>query len=300
MWLEGSSLALTFGGFAGLALTGASRITAAPFILSAAGGVTLFASSLLLDGYAALGPEMGWGTGAPLVPLWTAELGYIWLNNPVLSLEHLAEERLEMFLNRTRLALALRQAPSAPYVDYRAEVGYRPWGQAAVDPDVRDGSFWELWSAGGVQAFPELGFHTHSVEVGTSLRLGTERLSPSLRGAFLEWQAGVAARSTSFDSGARLVDTVLLARHELGWYFGRRMRNRSAGEASLYYDHRHDDLAAGLKVPGLGSGTAGHFGLQGAWWLQSGVGAQLWTEVGASWLLGARLHFQYWRKERLP
>ena len=53
---------------------------------------------------------------------------------------------------------------------------------------------------------------------------------------------------------------MLLARFGFGMYLGDPAER--GGEVVVYYDHRHDDFAAGLKLTGLGSGIPGHFGAE--------------------------------------
>ena len=52
----------------------------------------------------------------------------------------------------------------------------------------------------------------------------------------------------------------MLARFGYGFYLGSATSPR--GEMLLSYDNRHDDFAGGLKLPGLGSGPVGHFGVE--------------------------------------
>jgi hypothetical protein len=55
----------------------------------------------------------------------------------------------------------------------------------------------------------------------------------------------------------------------------------------LYYDHRHDDFAAGQ--PGLGSGALGHFGLDGRWFMDERWGLLLDAQAGSALVIGASL-----------
>ena len=64
------------------------------------------------------------------------------------------------------------------------------------------------------------------------------------------------------------------------------------GEVALYYDHRHDDFAAGLKMPGLGSGVPGHIGARGHAFLTRAFGMKAELEAGSAILGGASLLFR--------
>ena len=54
----------------------------------------------------------------------------------------------------------------------------------------------------------------------------------------------------------------------------------------MYYDHRHDDFAAGLKVRGLGSGVIGHFGTALTYDFTARFGIEAYTEIGSAWVNG--------------
>jgi hypothetical protein len=60
----------------------------------------------------------------------------------------------------------------------------------------------------------------------------------------------------------------------------------------LYYDHRHDDFAAGLKSTGLGSGVPGHIGLSSRYYLSDHFGVTTSAEVGSAWVLGLGIAFR--------
>ena len=61
------------------------------------------------------------------------------------------------------------------------------------------------------------------------------------------------------------------------------------GEARVYYDHRHDGYAAGLILTGLGSGVAGHFGLDLRGYFSETFGLRLDAQVGSSQIVGLSL-----------
>ena len=63
-------------------------------------------------------------------------------------------------------------------------------------------------------------------------------------------------------------------------------------EALLYYDHRHDDYVAGLKVRGLGSGVIGHFGASARWFFNERFGIAADAQVGAAVMAGASFIFK--------
>jgi len=81
--------------------------------------------------------------------------------------------------------------------------------------------------------------------------------------------------------------SLLLAHTGFGVYLGQRPPDPSlGGEIELYYDHRHDGFAGGLRARGLGSGVPGHFGLRGQYVVSSGWGLRAEAQVGSAWVLG--------------
>ena len=86
----------------------------------------------------------------------------------------------------------------------------------------------------------------------------------------------------------------------LGFGVTLRGLSKPGSEALLYYDHRHDDYVAGLKLPGIGSGAIGHFGLQARWFFSSRFGLVLDGQAGSSYLGGASLLVRSAPKEPTP
>jgi hypothetical protein len=107
-----------------------------------------------------------------------------------------------------------------------------------------------------------------------------------LDGSFVELGLGWALQSIDYGS-ARDTQPVMLGRFSFGAYIGNPLA--SGGEVRAYYDHRHDDFAAGLKVPGLGSGALGHFGLDARWFMDERWGVLLEAQAGSALLVGASL-----------
>jgi hypothetical protein len=77
-------------------------------------------------------------------------------------------------------------------------------------------------------------------------------------------------------------------------YLGNRADRQTGGEVQIYYNHRHDGFAGGLKVNGLGSGPAGHFGILGSYQLSPEWGVRLRTEAGSAYTLGLDAVFRTW------
>jgi hypothetical protein len=87
------------------------------------------------------------------------------------------------------------------------------------------------------------------------------------------------------------VEDLLLARFGYGMYIGRIGGPR--GEMTLYYDHRHDEFAAGLKTGGLVSGVAGHFGIAAHLYVSDHWGLAAEAAVGSAYVTGLSVLFRH-------
>jgi hypothetical protein len=137
-------------------------------------------------------------------------------------------------------------------------------------------------------------FSRSSAELSLTGRYDFARLGPTLRGAFFELGGGYALARTDYHLSSLKVPSdlehVLLGRVA----FGVTLRGASApgSEAIVYYDHRHDDYVAGLKLSGIGSGVLGHFGFEARWFFNDNVGVALDAQAGSAYLGGASLVFR--------
>jgi hypothetical protein len=114
---------------------------------------------------------------------------------------------------------------------------------------------------------------------------------PDVHGAFFQASAGWAKQWIAYElPGVDAIDStsLLLAHMGVGIYFGHRSEidRERGGELELYYDHRHDGFAGGLKTPGIPSGVLGHFGLGGEYLFSPRWGLRADTEIGSAWLAG--------------
>lgn len=292
--IEGIGIGATLGAGTGLALTGAASATVAPLALLAIGGVGLFGMSLLADIYYVVSPRQGFGTPQRRLPRLESFVGYQYVDERQFEYEHLMQHGVSFRHERWSAEYRGWHAPTGRHARHRASAGYRPWG-VEQSRTAADGSFLELQLAVGAQQFEEEEFATRSLEAAVRYRVDSTRIVPSIRGAFAEFHAGVAWRHTRFDSSdapqdATQRDSVLLGGFAFGTYLGDPFER--GGELRLYYDHRHDDFASGLKAEGLGSGVAGHFGLSGHHYFNSLLGAYAFTEIGSAWVMGLGLRMR--------
>jgi len=79
---------------------------------------------------------------------------------------------------------------------------------------------------------------------------------------------------------------MLLMRVAIGFFIG------DGGSWTLYYDHRHDGYAAGLKMFGLGSGVLGHIGTAVQYFVSPDWGVAVRAETGSAHVLGASVLFR--------
>lgn len=292
--MEGLGLGLFLGGGATLFLTGASRYFVAPAATITMAGFGLFSTSYLADVYGTLSRDGDAALSRQRAPArWETELGYRRVEDPEFAYRDFLVERVSRQIGAFRLTPSGWFSLRGDTARYRFETQYRLAGNVS-EPRPRDVSFLDVTLGFVHQRQRPEQVSTSSAEVSLDARYDLARLGPSLRGAFVELGAGYALGRIDYDlDGLRVphdLEHLLLGR--LG--FGVTLRGRSApgSEALVYYDHRHDDYAAGLKLTGIGSGVVGHFGASLRWFFGQNWGMALGAEVGSAYLGGASLLFR--------
>ncbi|MFO0568336.1 MAG: hypothetical protein U0263_21930 [Polyangiaceae bacterium] len=270
------------GGLAGLALTGASRWFAGPLALGVVAGGGLFVLPWTADIYgSAAGPE-GAGRAPAHAPLVVTEFGHRYVYDPQFRYRHFLVESVDLRLDRFRVTPSGWFALDDRNARLRVFGSYRLLGN--------DTHFLGLEAAVTHHRFDSDGFRVLTGEVGVGGRGDLERWDGALSGAFVEGGAGLALQRFEYRVPGMDIDPevndLLLARYAFGFYLG-----RDSGEARVYYDHRHDDFAAGLLVPGLGSGVAGHFGADVRWYFGD-FGVLTEAQVGSAWVTGLSLIYR--------
>ena len=286
---EGVGLAMAVTGLVGLGLTGASSELIIPLTWTVIEGGALLVIPALADIYGVSAPAGG--TGLPLVRAQDlrAELGYRYVHNPIFDYQNFSVVGGEW---RWR---ALRLAPEAWFaVDddnwrLRTVAAWRILGPRP-DRTAEDGSFLELEGGYARHRYGTEGFTESTFEASFGGRLDLERVSRSLRGSFAESSLGLAMGVYSYDDLVNEGTEMLLGRFAFGFYTGH--ARDGWGETSIYYNHRHDGYAAGLKMPGPGSGIGGHFGLQSTFAVWEGLGVKLHAESGSAHVVGASMLYQ--------
>jgi len=287
MALEGAGLGLTAAGFATLAATGASRHLSPVIFATPVAGVGLFIVSWLADVQGVTMPAGG--RGAPLLgaPVLEARLGTRYVYDPTVAYGTLVGPALDLRWRRWRLSPGAWIATAGHNVRANLEAGFRFAGPRP-GAEAADGSHVEAALGATHHRFRE-NFDLTVLEAQARGRVDLRRLGPSLSGSFAEWGLGLGWALTHFHVGARETDAdgLLLARFGYGLYFGQAPGR--TGEVMAYYDHRHDDYAGGLKLTGLGSGAAGHVGLEGTFYVFARWGLRIEAQAGSAYLAGLAL-----------
>jgi hypothetical protein len=291
--MEGVGVFMAVGGVAALALTGASRYTVAPAAIVAIAGVGLFGSSWLADVYGSAAPDGGTGRPPATTATLETELGHRYVYDPQFRYRHFLVEALDVRVWKLRVRPSAWLSLDDSNARYRLLAAYRFFGPRP-DRAAPDGSFLDLELAATDHRYDSDGFRTLTGEVFLGGRLDLRRFDRELAGLFMELGFGWGLQAFDYDVpglelGSDTAD-LLLARFAFGAYLGD--PDRVGGEARLFYDHRHDDFAAGTKLTGLGSGVAGHFGLDARFFFTPSWGASLELMVGSAWVGGASLLFR--------
>jgi len=279
--LEGVGLAAIVAGFAPIVLTGASRRIIGPAYALTLTGVGAFVVSWLADLYGA-GVGATAGRPAAAVPI-ELGAGLVYAYDPSLEPTTYALVQAEWQSGAWRLA------PSALVNVDASRSRLRLLGARRLHSDA-DGTFLELCAGMTLERMSDFGFSIQTGEGSVGGRFAMRRLAAGLAGSFAELSLGLGLQSFHYahpaHPGASDAAEVLLARFAFGAYLGER------GELSLYYDHRHDDLAAGLMPGAGGAGIPGHVGLAASYLITPRLGVTVDLAVGSAYVALAALRFR--------
>jgi hypothetical protein len=292
--LEGVGLGTLALGFVPIVATGASRRIVGPAAALSVVGAGIFLISAFADLYGVLAPRGGTGGPSGIAPVFGAEAGYRYVYDPVFARRHFAVYQLDYRSGDWRLHPSAWFDLEGSTSRLRAPVVFRIAGpKPAPAPVSSDGSYLEVEAALTRHAEIADHFLTTTFELSVQGRLDMQRVAPSLAGSFAELGVGWAAQRYAYHvkGAAADVGDLLLARFGYGMYLG--FPGRARGEVMLYYDHRHDDFAAGLKIPGIPSGVAGHFGIEGRAFVSDRWGFSAEAVAGSAYVIGASLLFRH-------
>jgi hypothetical protein len=287
---EAVGLGALVGGGTLLAVTGTSRRmigVVAPITIA---GFGLFMLSWLADVYAATTGGRPDARAPSFVPRYDAELGYAYVHDPQFRYGSFVTLHGDWRAHDVRVSPDAWVALDDDNQRFTLELAYRPWGRTARRA-ARDGSYAELATAFRYHRFGSDDFAVLTPYWWLQGRYDLARVAPSLAGAFVEGQLGAGLELYDFQvSGSKLGDNgfgLLLTRFGFGTYFG-----DGRGELFTYYDHRHDDFAAGLGVQGIGSGILGHVGLRGHYFITPQWGVSGLAELGSALVTGLAVRYR--------
>ncbi|HZI10262.1 MAG TPA: hypothetical protein VE153_07680 [Myxococcus sp.] len=273
--LEGTGLGLIALGGVPIAFTGASRRTIAPLYAVTLAGFSLFGISALANLYSVTAPAFDPGVPPPSLPPLELELGYQHVSDPAFEYGHFISLGALARLDSVRLEATARMAPDEGNTQVRLGGAYRLLGVGERAQRGADGTALDAELYGLFHRFPTEGFTVAGAEVGLRGRYAMARVSPALAGSFAEASLGTSFQGYSYpgavDEGN--LHEQLLFSFGYGVWLGR--GGPVKGEAMLYYDHRKDGFAGGMRA--RGGGVIGSFGLRGRALLTEdwGVAAEL-------------------------
>ncbi|HWO11811.1 MAG TPA: hypothetical protein VNN80_20100 [Polyangiaceae bacterium] len=291
--LEGAGILATLASGVILFQTGAARDVVGPTALLAVAGVGAFGTSFAANLYATWAPPDGLGQPLVRLPGLESSVGYLYVYDPQFPQRHFLTAQLSGRLGPWHLAAGASRSTSGGNDRLELAGGYRVLGPRGYgSAPAPDGSYLEPRLGVSQHAFDDDGFSSLVMEVALEGRLDVDRYLPDVRGAFFQGEAGYGRQVFRHDLPGANPSTdvsLLLAHVGFGMYLGNRRGDGSGGELELYYDHRHDGYAGGLKVNGLGSGPAGHFGLRGNYQLSPRWGLRARSEAGSAYTIGMDL-----------
>jgi hypothetical protein len=286
--MEGTGLGLLLLGGVPIALTGASRRVIGPLYAVSLTGASLFLLSAMANIYSTVSPAFTPGLAAPRLPPLELDFGYQHVSDPNFDYRHFLALGATARLSSVRLEAAARLSSNDANMRIRLGGAYRLIGEPELARGGADGTALDVEAGVAYHRFPTEGFFMASGEVGLKGRYAMARLSPRLEGSFAEVGAGLALQSYGY-FGPISEDALhqqILFTIAYGVYLGHAGPLR--GEALLYYDHRKDDYAGGLKA---GAGVPGHFGLRGRVLLSERWGVSADVQAGSAYV--ARLSAVY-------
>lgn len=282
---EALGLASIVGSLAGLGVTGAAPQFVAPLALTLIAGSALFFSSWFADIYGTATGLESTGLSFDVEPLFELESGHLFVHNPALpDVTHFLESSASARLGKVQLDVRSTNGLDGDNWRLSTGVSWRFIGrthtrgiaaaQSRHTVDLRIGYLHHRWG--------ELGVFDNFAELELKSRVDLGSLARTLDGAFVNVRGGVAIGAYLYDLDPSVSDSAKLL---LGWFgFGMYLGDdpNGYGEVELYYDHRHDGYVAGLKLGGVGSGPAGHFGLRGEYGIWKGLGVGARVEAGSA------------------
>ena len=292
--MEGIGLGGVVGSLAGLAVTGASRRAVGPLaLMTIAGG---FLMSTFADLYGVLAPADARGEPLRTAPWVQTEVGVRYVYDPNFRYRSFLVEGLDLRRGGFKLAPKAWFALNDDNARLEGTFGYRflgprPAARGASAERATDGSYLDLDFGALHHRYGTERFTMTGAEVMVRGRLDMARIGRTLRGSFSEVGGGLGLQSYRYLGRVEEANTLLLGWFAWGFYVGAKPSG-VGGEVMTFYDHRHDDLAGGLKMNGLGSGVPGHFGARGTYFFLPNWGVSADARIGSAFVGGLSLLFR--------
>jgi hypothetical protein len=288
---EGVGLALLIGGVSTELASGNSRELAGPALASTVLGSGLVLASFGADLYGTLATDGGAVDLLPRAPpQLESEFGYRYVADPHFSYGHFVVESLTLRQGDFRFTPSAWFASNASNVRYRVEAAYRMVGLEPGELGKLDDHL-EIVLGGMHQRYLPERFQRSGLELTLDTRFDFCHIGETLRGSFIDLALGYGVAKVTYDIQGVPVpadtDDLLLARVGLG--VALRGPAAAGSEARVYYDHRHDDYAAGFLTPGRISGVFGKFGADLRWFFRPRLGLLLDAQVGSAVVAGFSL-----------
>jgi len=291
---EGIAVALTLAGYATLRASGNSRHLAGPALAATVFGAGLIFASFGADLYGTLANDGGALDSRLRAPArFESEFGYRYVADPHFSYGGFVVQSLTLREAGFRFTPSAWFANDSSNVRYRVEAAYRLQGLEPGQVGPLDDHVEIVLGALHQRFLPEH-FRRSGVEFTLDTRFDFAHFGDTLRGSFIDLSLGYGRAKVSYDlAGLQIpsdTDDLLLARMGLG--VALRGRAESGSEVRVYYDHRHDDYAAGLLTPGRISGVFGKLGADLRWFFTPRLGLLLDAQVGSAFVGGLSLLFR--------
>jgi hypothetical protein len=292
--MEGVGFGLMAVGGLTVFFTGASRYFIAPSVTAVMTGGGLLATSYLGDIYGTASSDGGAVLARLRPPVaWETELGYRRVHDPQFAYRDFLYERVSNQIGAFRFSPSGWFSTRGDTARYRLEGQYRMLG-ATAGQTPSDASFLDLTLGFVHQRHRPEHFTKGSAELSLDGRYDLGRIGRTLRGSFVDLGAGYALGRLDYDPIGTSVpgDFEHLLLGHFG--FGIILRGKAApgSELQLYYEHRHDDYAAGLQSYGIASGNLGHFGVSGRWFVTDRFGFAGDAQIGSAYVGGVSLLFR--------
>ncbi|AGC41623.1 hypothetical protein MYSTI_00264 [Myxococcus stipitatus DSM 14675] len=287
--MEGAGLGLIALGGVPIALTGASRRTIAPLYAVTLAGFSVFGISALANLYSVVSPTFDPGVPAATLPPLELEMGYQYVSDTSFDYDHFVSLGAVARLDSLKLEAVARLAPEDGNAQVRFGGAYRLLGAPEQRRGDTDGSSLDAELFGLYHRYPTEGFIVIGGDLGLRGRFAMSRVSPALAGSFAEASIGMSLQGYSYPgpvSDGNLHEQLLYS-FGYGVWLGR--GGPFKGEAMIFYDHRKDGFAGGLRT--FGGGVVGNFGLRGRALLTETWGVA--AEVAAGGALVGRLSLIY-------